>query len=144
MDWTHLRGQKLAALGYHSPNMKLAHLYGLERAATASDQESVALLVLTGAFAGFLSYHYAQPLIAAGRIRTVAPEVFRYTCRFSAIMRQASKPSRLAKALFDTLCTAHHGVLQPEAAWPVRRTCSGRGSGYCSAGSRKTVAATQR
>ncbi len=107
LDWDDLRQQDLAALGYHSPNMELTHARRLERAASASDQEAVATLVLSGAFVGFLPDHYAEPFVRAGRLRAVAPEVLRYTCRFSSIVRRSPAPLRLTQAFLEKLAAAH-------------------------------------
>jgi LysR family transcriptional regulator, transcriptional activator for bauABCD operon len=106
-DWGALRSQALAGLGYHSPNMELTHHRRLERSATASDQEAVATLVLSGAFVGFLPDHFAEPFVRAGRMRAVAPEVLNYTCRFACIHRHAPAPLRIAEAFLDCLLTAH-------------------------------------
>ena len=105
--WADLRGQALAALGYHSPNMALAHLHRLERRATASDQEAVAMFVLSGQFVGFLPDHYAEPFVRSGQVRAISPETLRYDCRFSAILRQSPKALRLTEAFFQVLCEAH-------------------------------------
>ncbi len=105
--WPDLREQDLAALGYHSPNMALTHERQLERRATASDQEAVATLVLSGSFVGFLPDHYAQPFVQRQQMRAVSPEVLRYTCRFSAIARQSPRPLRLTQAFWDALMVAH-------------------------------------
>lgn len=106
-DWEALRRQALVALGYHSPNMALTHTRRLERAATASDQESVATLVLSGAYVGFLPDHYAAPFVAAGRLRAVAPGLLRYDCRFSCIHRRAPAPLRIAQAFREALRATH-------------------------------------
>ena len=108
-DWSALRGQALAALGYHSPNMALAHAQRLERAATASDQEAVATLVLSGAYVGFLPDHYATVFVQAGQMRAVAPSVLRYECRFACIWRHAPGPLRMAQAFREALQAAHTG-----------------------------------
>jgi len=118
-DWDGLRQQRLAALGYHSPNMALAHDRRLERSATASDQEAVATLVLSGAFVGFLPDHYAAGFVAAGRMRAVSPAVLRYTCQFSAIARQSPRPLRLAQAFWDTLVVAHGPTTSLSAVTPA-------------------------
>lgn len=107
LGWDDLRQQDLAALGYHSPNMELTHARRLGRAASASDQEAVATLVLSGAFVGFLPDHYAEPFVRAGRLRAVAPEVLRYTCRFSSIVRRSPAPLRLTQAFLDALVVSH-------------------------------------
>ncbi len=112
LDWDDLRQQQLAALGYHSPNMELAHLHGLERSATASDQEAVATFILSGKFVGFLPDHYAEAFVRAGRMRTVAPDTLRYNCRFLVINRQSPKASRLTQAFHETLCASHDQTLR--------------------------------
>lgn len=106
-SWAALRTQPLAGLGFHSPNLKLTHARRLERSATASDQEAVATLVLSGAFVGFLPAHYAEPFVAAGRMRAVAPKVLYYRCRFSCIRRHGATHSRVAATFRDCLLQAH-------------------------------------
>ena len=106
-DWAALRAQPLAGLGYHSPNLELTHARRLERAATASDQEGVATLVLSGAFVGFLPDHYAEPFVRAGRLRAVSPRLLNYECRFACIRRHAPAPLRVAQAFRECLLSAH-------------------------------------
>lgn len=105
--WADLRRQDLAALGYHSPNMALTHERRLERAATASDQEAVATLVLSGAYVGFLPDHYAQAFVDAGRMRAVAPRTLFYRCSFAGIRRRAPAPLRVAETFRQALLQAH-------------------------------------
>jgi LysR family transcriptional regulator, transcriptional activator for bauABCD operon len=105
--WADLRRQDLAALGYHSPNMALAHARRLERAATASDQEAVATLVLSGAYVGFLPDHYAQAFVDAGRMRVVSPRTLFYRCAFACMHRRAPAPSRVAETFREALLVAH-------------------------------------
>lgn len=106
--WAALRRQPLAALGYQSPNMALAHRHRLERRATASDQEGVATLVLSGCFVGFLPDHYAEPFVRAARLRAVAPDTLRYDCRFSCVHRAGPVLPRAAEA-FRAALLAEHG-----------------------------------
>ncbi|WP_374435255.1 LysR family transcriptional regulator [Inhella sp.] len=105
--WAELRQQDLAALGYHSPNLLLAHAKQLRRSASASDQEAVATLVLSGCFVGFLPDHYAAPFVAAGRLRAVNPRVLKYDCVFSAVQRRTPEPPRAAQAFHQALLAAH-------------------------------------
>jgi DNA-binding transcriptional LysR family regulator len=107
IGWTELRAQALAALGFHSPNQMLAHARRLRRSATASDQEGVATLVLSGGFVGFLPDHYAEPFVQAGRLCAVAPQRLNYHCRFSCIHRRAPAPLRVAQAFRAALLAAH-------------------------------------
>ncbi|MBL0090529.1 MAG: LysR family transcriptional regulator [Ideonella sp.] len=118
LGWADLRGQDLAALGYHSPNMVLTHQRRLDRAATASDQEAVAHLVLSGGYVGFLPDHYAEPFVRAGRMRAVAPAKLNYHCRFSCIQRRAPAPLRVAQAFHQALREAH-AVPEHKAAAPA-------------------------
>jgi DNA-binding transcriptional LysR family regulator len=109
--WKELREQPLAALGYHSPNMQLAHERRLERAATASDQEAVATLVLSGCFVGFLPDHYADSFVRSGRMRAVAPQTLNYRCRFCCVHRRAPALSRAAESFRGALVAAHAAPL---------------------------------
>ncbi len=104
--WAELRQQDLAALGYHSPNLLLAHAKQLRRSASASDQEAVATLVLSGCFVGFLPDHYALAFVQAGRLRAVHPKLLKYDCVFSAVQRRAPAPPRAAEAFRQALLVA--------------------------------------
>lgn len=106
-DWSDLRGQHLAGLGYHSPNLMLAHARQLERHASASDQEGVATLVLSGCFVGFLPDHYAESFVRAGRMRPVTQEILNYECRFACVHLRGGTPSRAAQAFRAGLLEAH-------------------------------------
>lgn len=116
LGWDDLRRQPLAALGYHSPNLMLAHEHRLERGATASDQEGVATLVLSGRFVGFLPDHYAESFVRAKRIRRVAPDTLHYRCRFSCVHRGDPELSRTAEALRSALVRAHGDIRRPPMA----------------------------
>jgi DNA-binding transcriptional LysR family regulator len=105
--WSDLKSQDLAGLDYHSPNLELAHARGLKRAASASDQEGVAHLVLSGGFLGFLPDHYAQPFLREDRLRAVSPGIFKYDCHYSVIHRREPPPLRVAEAFRNCLLEAH-------------------------------------
>lgn len=107
LTWDDLRSESLAALGYHSPNLALAQSQRLEREATASDQEAVATLVLSGCYVGFLPDHYAEPFVRARKLRAVATDTFTYHCRFACIHHRAPVPLRTADAFKNALLRAH-------------------------------------
>lgn len=107
LNWSELRRQHLAALAYHSPNLMMAQKHRLEREATASDQEAIATLILSGCYVGFLPDHYAEPFVRSGRMRAVATDTFVYRCRFSCIHRRTPAPLRLAEAFRAALLQAH-------------------------------------
>jgi len=107
MDWSQLQARCFAGLGYHSPNMEISHQRRLSRAATAFDQEAVATLILSGAFLAFLPEHYAASFVAAGQMRAIAPELFRYDCSFVGITRRSLAPSRVTEAFRECMLQAH-------------------------------------
>ena len=106
--WDGLRQrQDFAGLGYHSPNMELAHAQRLPRGATGLDQEAIATLILSGCFVGFLPDHYAQAFVQAGRMRMVQPAVLQYRCDFVSVRRRSPRLTRAAQAFHDALLRAH-------------------------------------
>jgi DNA-binding transcriptional LysR family regulator len=105
--WTGLRAHRFAGLGYHSPNMEISRQAQLVRTATGFDQESIATLVLSGQFLGFLPDHYAQVFVANRLMRAIRPGKFSYAVSFVAITRRSPRPSRAAKTFESCLMTAH-------------------------------------
>jgi len=106
-DWDGLRAHDFAGLGYHSPNMEISQQMRLTRKATGYDQESIATLILSGKYLGFLPDHYAQAFVGDGQMRAIKPELFRYACSFFCIVRRAPQPSRAALAFQECLLQAH-------------------------------------
>ncbi|WP_233250685.1 LysR family transcriptional regulator [Acidovorax sp. HMWF018] len=106
-DWHAVRGYQFAGLGYHSPNMELSHQARLQRAATGFDQESIATLILSGRFLGFLPDHYAEAFERQGRMQAVNPSLFHYHCQFVSLMRRSPAPARAAQAFAQCLEDAH-------------------------------------
>ena len=106
-EWRDLESQDLAGLDYHSPNMELAHARGLKRAASATDQEGVAHLILSGGFVGFLPDHYADHFVRADRMRAVCSRVLNYRCRYCVIHRRGPPPLQMAEAFRECLIEVH-------------------------------------
>jgi DNA-binding transcriptional LysR family regulator len=107
LDWDGLRKHAFAGLGYHSPNMEISQAQRMSRSATGFDQESIATLILSGKFLGFLPIHYAQSFVASGQMRAVRPELFHYKCDFFGIVRRSPQPSRATRAFQACLEQAH-------------------------------------
>lgn len=107
LDWTSLRSHAFAGLGYHSPNMEISQQRRMPRKATGFDQESIATLILSGRFLGFLPIHYAEQFVAAGKMQAVKPELFHYECDFFGITRRSPQPSRATRAFQACLDEAH-------------------------------------
>jgi len=107
LDWSDLRAHQFAGLGYHSPNMEISQRERLPRGATGFDQESIATLILSGKFLGFLPDHYAESFVRTGQMRAVKPELFRYDCAFLAISRRTPQVARATRKLLGCLVRAH-------------------------------------
>jgi DNA-binding transcriptional LysR family regulator len=107
LGWDRLRAQRFAGLGYHSPNMEMTQAQRLPRSATGFDQESIATLILSGEFLGFLPDHYAEYFVQRGQMRAVQPDVLRYDCQFFAITRKSPQPSRATQVFQACLSDAH-------------------------------------
>lgn len=108
LGWEALRRRNdFAGLGYHSPNLELAHGRRLTRGATGHEQEAIATLVLSGCFVGFLPDHYAEPFVRQGRLQVVAPQRLHYEAEFVSVLRRSPQPSRAALAFHDALLAAH-------------------------------------
>ena len=105
--WAALRQHRFAGLGYHSPNMELAQQVHLARQATGYDQESIATLILSGRFLGFLPDHYAESFVRQGRLRALRPQVFSYSCSFFGIVRASPQAARVTLAFQACLRQAH-------------------------------------
>lgn len=107
LSWEDLRAQPFAGLGYPSPNMELSQQMRLPRRATGYDQESIATLILSGKYLGFLPDHHAQSFERVGWMRAVKPELFRYACSFFSMVRRSPQPARVTRAFQDCLVKAH-------------------------------------
>lgn len=106
-DWNTVRAHAFAGLGYHSPNMELSQQVSLSRAATGYDQESIATLILSGCFLGFLPDHYAAEFVRQGHMRAFQPETFHYRCSFFSIVRASPQATRVTQAFQACLRQAH-------------------------------------
>jgi DNA-binding transcriptional LysR family regulator len=107
LDWDGLRAYRFAGLGYHSPNMEVTQQKRLTRKATGFDQESIATLILSGQFLGFLPEHYAESFVRTGQMRAIQSAVLRYDCQFFAINRRSPPPARATRAFQECLVQGH-------------------------------------
>ena len=107
LNWKHLGEHAFAGLGYHSPNMDVTQKMRIERSATGFDQESIATLILSGRFLGFLPDHYARSFEADGLLRALAPATLRYDCVFVSAIRTSPAPPRITELFRLCLRQAH-------------------------------------
>jgi DNA-binding transcriptional LysR family regulator len=107
LDLPVVLSHRYVGIGHHSPNMEVTRELGLQRHATAHDQEAVAHLVLSGKYLGFLPEHYAESFVTRGLMRPVLPAAVQYVCEFHAIVRHSPAPSRVVQTLLDALVSVH-------------------------------------
>ena len=107
IGWSNIREYNFAGLGYHSPNLELAGKAGLKRMATTNEQESIATLIASGNYLGFLPQHFATQFIADGSMRCIENELFDYDVEYCAIIRKAPSTSRIVDVFLRCLLDAH-------------------------------------
>jgi LysR family transcriptional regulator, transcriptional activator for bauABCD operon len=90
---------------------RLAHA-SLHPAATASDREGAAFLILTGSVIGYLPEHQVAGWVAQGRLRALWPDDCHFLTPFVAIMRRDRRPSRALDAFLEALA-ADEAVDEP-------------------------------
>lgn len=122
LGWEALREAGFAGLAFHSPNMEATHRLRLRRTATATDQEALATLVLSGHYIGFLPDHYAAVFEQAGRLRRlVAAEAppASYRVQFVVMTRAWPGPSRTGRAFLAALRAVHPPLAEPVTPQPL-------------------------
>ena len=77
----------------------------LQGAASATDRSGAAFLILTGCYIGYLPDHLAAPWVAAGRLRAICPERFKYLTPLVTITRCDRRPHRVLEAFLALLAT---------------------------------------
>ncbi|MCY1404165.1 LysR substrate binding domain protein [compost metagenome] len=65
--------------------------------------EAQLILVLSGAYIGYLPEHYAQPWVEQKRLRTLLPATFGYQAPFSMILRRGRAKEPLILTFRDLL-----------------------------------------
>lgn len=85
-----------------TPEIKLKH-EPLKAAASATDREGVAFLILSGRYIGYLPTHYAERWVQEGKMRALNPATCRYVTRYSAITRKGGPPNRVLDTYLEEL-----------------------------------------
>ncbi|WP_137392180.1 LysR family transcriptional regulator [Rhodoligotrophos defluvii] len=89
----------------------------LRTATTGQHMESVALLVLSGRFIGYLPGHYAREWVAGGQMRPILPDRLFYENVFYCMFRKRQSPNKIIKQFVRDLKEAHRPLaLEPAAA----------------------------
>ncbi|MEC9484043.1 MAG: LysR family transcriptional regulator [Halomonas sp.] len=92
-----------------SPETRSKH-EPLKPAASATDREGVAFLILSGRYIGYLPTHYARRWVDEGRMRALNPDICRYVTRYSAITRKGRPPNRVLETYLEELARLTEGI----------------------------------
>ncbi|WFM72556.1 LysR family transcriptional regulator [Halomonas sp. CKK8] len=103
VDPQRLGAHEAVVPGYPLPDAARAAHARLLGAATASDREGAAFLILTGCYIGYLPDHLAAPWVAAGRLRALCPDTCRYRIPLVAITQRDRRPHRVLEAFLAAL-----------------------------------------
>jgi LysR family transcriptional regulator, transcriptional activator for bauABCD operon len=80
------------------------------RTATAYDMESIAFLILSGKYIGFLPTHYAQRWVSSGDMREIAPARYSYISQFEFIVRRSRQHTMAVRRFIEALRESHRGL----------------------------------
>lgn len=101
--------QRMVGRGYWSQSELARHGFK-HSAATVESMEAQLILVLSGAYIGYLPEHYAQPWVDAGRLRVLLPATFGYQAPFSLILRRGRAREPLLQTFRDRLRAQMNGA----------------------------------
>ncbi|MFU6003195.1 LysR family transcriptional regulator [Pseudomonas aeruginosa] len=99
-----ITGQRMVGRGYWS-QAELARHGFKHSAATVESMEAQLILVLSGAYIGYLPEHFAQPWVEQGRLRPLLPATFGYQAPFSMIHKRGRTREPLIQTFRDGLKT---------------------------------------
>ncbi|EGU60295.1 LysR family transcriptional regulator [Vibrio nigripulchritudo ATCC 27043] len=89
---------------------KIQSLYNtMKSAATATDREGIAFLLLTGQYLGYLPDHFAQRWVDDGVMKAILPKQYGYSQPFASITRK----ERRANLVLETFLSALNQVNRP-------------------------------
>ncbi|MGB0866364.1 MAG: LysR family transcriptional regulator [Granulosicoccaceae bacterium] len=85
-----------------NPEIKLQQQV-LKPAATSTDREGIAFLILTGQYIGFLPTHLAERWVEQGKMRALQPKKRKLVTSYSAVTRKGAKPNPNTEAYLEEL-----------------------------------------
>lgn len=97
--------QRMVRRGYWS-QAELARHGFKESAATVESMEAQLILILSGAYIGYLPEHYVHAWVNQGRLRALQPAMFGYQAPFSLIFRRGRNRESLIQT-FQKILKAH-------------------------------------
>lgn len=94
--------QRMVGRGYWSQSELARHGFK-DSAATVESMEAQLILVLSGAYIGYLPEHYAQTWADHGRLKVLLPATFGYQAPFTLLTRRGRSREPLVKTFRDLL-----------------------------------------
>ncbi|MCE8031966.1 MAG: LysR family transcriptional regulator [Halomonas sp.] len=85
-----------------TPEVKALH-EPLRAAASATDREGIAFLILSNRYIGYLPTHYAERWVGSGRMRALNPARWHYLTHYSAITRKGAPPNLVLETYLEEL-----------------------------------------
>lgn len=107
LDLTHdlLAAQPFAGRSYMAEGERCGIPF--DRRAVTAHMEGTLLLLLSGAYVGFLPDHFAAPYETAGRLRALSPERATFNDVFQ-IVYPRNQPTRVIELLVDAIVASRH------------------------------------
>ena len=103
-----IRAHRVVARGYWR-RADLSRV-GIEReAASVDNMEAQAILILSGAYLGYLPEHYAARWQAQGFVRSLLPEQLAYEALFALVTRRGSTPVAVVRQFVEDLVLSLRG-----------------------------------
>ena len=90
------------------PDDARALVQAMKPAATATEREGIAFLVLSGEYVGLLPTHYAERWVGEQRMRALMPDRFRYQTTYTAVTRKGGRPNRVLDTYLEELARAEN------------------------------------
>jgi DNA-binding transcriptional LysR family regulator len=92
-------------------------------AATVDNIEAQAILILSGAYIGFLPVHYAERWVARGDMYRIGPDQFGTEWPFCAIIRRVATPPTILRVFMIDLMESYRMVRQTARSSAELRNC---------------------
>ncbi|MNG28601.1 LysR substrate binding domain protein [compost metagenome] len=75
----------------------------LNFAASATDREGIAFLILTGSYIGFLPDHYAATWVEKGLMAPLSPERLFFDAKLAVVTRKGRRQNLILERFLDSL-----------------------------------------
>ncbi|MBC8953626.1 hypothetical protein [Xenorhabdus sp. PB62.4] len=102
-DYSKLNQLDAVIPSYRISTEAMSHHKLLNSAATASDREGIAFLILTGKFVGFLPDHYAHFWVEKNLMKALAPEQIYYDSKISIVTRKGKRNNAILGLFLNEL-----------------------------------------